>query len=266
MAETDTPTKTEGERSGLLSMGFLEHLEELRRRIIRSLVSVGVGFCVSYYWHEAIFGWIQKPIVTILSANKMSTQLVYTNPIDPFNMYLKISLIAGIFLASPYILYQVWAFIAPGLYLHERRYVGPFMVSTVGLFCAGGLFAYKMVYPAALSFLVEFSHQFAPMITINEYIDLFMTIVLGLGIVFEMPILIFFLALFGMVSAGWMWRNVRYAILVIFIIAAAIAPTPDILSMCTFAAPMIVLYFLSIGIAYFVHPNQRRQRSGESKG
>jgi sec-independent protein translocase protein TatC len=243
-----------------MSMGFLDHLEELRKRIIWSIASIAVGFCVCYFWHEAIFAWIQKPIVTILSAHKMNTQLVYTNPVDPFNMYLKISLIAGIFLASPFILYQVWCFIAPGLYKNERRYVAPFMFSTVGLFVAGGLFAYKAVYPAALTFLVEYSLQFTPMITINEYIGLFMTIVLGLGVVFELPILVFFLALFGMVSPGWMWKNLRYAILAIFVLAAAIAPTPDIISMCVFAAPMIVLYLLSIGVAYMVHPKQRKKR------
>lgn len=264
MAETETPTAEITERSGLLTMGFMEHLEELRKRIIRSFGSIVVGFCICYIWHEEIFAWIQKPITTVLSAHKMSTQLVYTNPVDPFNMYLKISLIAGIFLASPFILYQVWAFIAPGLYKNERRYVGPFMFSTVGLFLAGGLFAYKMVYPAALSFLVQYSLQFTPMITINEYIHLFMTIVLGLGLIFELPILVFFLALFGIITPGWMWRNIRYAILGIFIVAAAIAPTPDILSMCTFAAPMIVLYFFSIGVAYMVHPRQRKAR--ELKG
>ena len=260
MAETETPTAEITERSGLLTMGFMEHLEELRKRIIRSFGSIVAGFLIAYIWHEEIFSWIQKPITTVLSQHKMSTQLVYTNPVDPFNMYLKISLIAGIFLASPYILYQVWAFISPGLYKHERRYVGPFMMSTVGLFLAGGLFAYKMVYPAALSFLVQYSLQFTPMITINEYISLFMTIVLGLGLIFELPILVFFLALFGIITPGFMWRNVRYAVLGIFVIAAAIAPTPDILSMCTFAAPMVVLYFFSIGVAYMVHPRQRKAR------
>jgi sec-independent protein translocase protein TatC len=245
-------------------MGFLEHLEELRKRIIRSFFFIVGGFCICYFWHEAIFAWIQKPITTVLSAHKLSTQLVYTNPVDPFNMYLKISLIAGIFLASPFILYQVWAFIAPGLYKHERKYVGPFMFSTVGLFMAGGLFAYKMVYPAALSFLVQYSLQFQPMITINEYIDLFMTIVLGLGVIFELPILVFFLALFGIVSPGWMWRNLRYAILGIFVLAAAIAPTPDVISMCTFAAPMMLLYLFSIGVAYMVHPAQRKKREANA--
>ena len=246
-------------------MGFLDHLEELRKRIIWSIAYIGVGFSVCYWWHEEIFGWMQKPIVFALKNHNLPVNLVYTNPTDPFNMYLKISLIVGIFVASPFVLYQVWAFIAPGLYKSERRYVAPFMFSTVGLFVAGGYFAYKMVYPAALNFLIEYSAQFTPMITINEYTNLFMTIVLGLGVVFEMPILVFFLALFGIVSPGWMWRNLRYSILVIFIIAAIITPTTDIMNMCIFAAPMVVLYLASIGVAYLVHPKQRKKRELNSK-
>ena len=154
---------------------------------------------------------MQKPIMTALSNHHLDTKLVYLNPTDPFNMYLKISLLAGIFLASPFVLYQVWAFIAPGLYRNERRYVMPFMFSTVGLFLAGGYFGYRMVYPAALDFLISFSGQFTPMITVGEYTELFLTIIAGLGMVFEMPILVFFLALMGILSAGWMWRNFRYA-------------------------------------------------------
>jgi sec-independent protein translocase protein TatC len=194
----------------------------------------------------------------------MEETLVYTNPIDPFNLYLKIGLIAGIFLASPFVLYQVWLFISPGLYRHEKRYVVPFMCSTVGLFLAGGLFGYKMVYPGALDFLINYGSQFKPLITINEYTNLFMTIILGLGIVFEMPILVFFLALMGVVSAGWLWRNVRYSILAIFVIAAIITPTTDILSMCIFAAPMVGLYFVSIGVAWLVHPSRRKKARAQA--
>jgi sec-independent protein translocase protein TatC len=258
MAETITGSLKD--RQELMSMGFLEHLEELRRRIIWSIISVAAGFSVCYWWHDQIFSWMQKPIVFALKNHNLPVNLVYTNPTDPFNMYLKVSLIVGVFVASPFVLYQVWAFIAPGLYKSERRYVGPFMMSTVGLFVAGGYFAYRLVYPAALDFLIDYSKQFTPMITINEYTDLFMTIVLGLGVVFEMPILVFFLALFGIISPGWMWRNLRYSILVIFIIAAIITPTTDIMNMCIFAAPMVVLYLVSIGVAYLVHPKQRKKR------
>jgi len=247
-------------RPDLPAMSFLEHLEELRHRIIWSVLYVIGGFGVCYAFHEKIYAAMQTPIAKALGAHHLPEKLVYTNPTDPFNMYLKISLIAGIFLASPFVLYQVWAFIAPGLYRHERRYVMPFMASTVGLFLAGGLFGYYMVYPAALDFLIGYGSQFTPMITITEYTDLFMTIILGLGIVFEMPILVFFLALMGIVKASWMWKNFRYSILVIFIIAAIITPTTDIMNMCIFAAPMVALYLVSIVVAWLVHPSRRKKR------
>jgi sec-independent protein translocase protein TatC len=142
------------------------------------------------------------------------------------------------------------------------------MFSTVALFLAGGWFGYRLVYPSALNFLIEYGKQFTlqPMITINEYTDLFLTIVAGMGVIFELPILIFFLSLMGIVSAGWMWRNFRYSILVIFIIAAIITPTTDIMNMCIFAAPMIVLYLISIAIAWFVHPTQRKKRAEKLAG
>src|SRR5205807_9546944 len=132
--------------------------------------------------------------------------------------------------------------------------------STIALFTAGGYFGYKIVYPQALTFLIEFGKQFQPMITIGEYTQLFLSIILGMGLIFEMSVLVFFLALMDIISAGFMWKNFRYSILVIFIIAAIITPTTDILNMCIFAAPMIVLYALSIVIAWLVHPKQRRAR------
>jgi len=247
------------------AMSFLDHLEELRRRIIYSIVAIAVGFFACWGYAEKIVGWMQKPIMEALQRNGMPQTLVYLNPTDPFNLYLKVAALAGLFVSCPIVLYQVWMFISPGLYRNEKRYVTPFMFSTVGLFLAGGAFGYKLVYPAALEFLIGYGKQFQPMITIHEYTDLFLTVILGLGVVFELPILVFFLALMGVVSAGWMWHNVRYSILVIFIIAAIITPTSDILNMCIFAAPMVALYLLSIGIAYLVHPKQRKARA-ERKG
>ena len=164
---------------------------------------------------------------TRLKANGLSEKLVYLNPIDPFNLYLKIAALAGLFLTSPFVLYQVWMFISPGLYRNEKRYVVPFMASTIALFSAGGYFGYRIVYPRALDFLIGFGSQFQPMITISEYTSLFLSIILGMGLIFEMPILIFFLALMGIVSAGFMWKNFRYAILIIFIVAAIVTPSPD---------------------------------------
>jgi sec-independent protein translocase protein TatC len=260
MPEIAAELPPSGRAQDMPAMSFLEHLEELRKRIIYSIIAVAVGFFACWGYAEKIFGLMQKPIMDALSRNGMPEKLVYLNPTEPFNLYLKIGFMAGIFVTAPFILYQVWMFISPGLYRHEKRYVFPFMFSTILLFISGGLFGYKMVYPAALDFLIGYGKQFQPMITIGEYTDLFLTIILGLGIVFELPILVFFLSIMGVVTAGWMWRNIRYSILVIFIVAAILTPTTDILNMCLFAAPMVGLYIISIGVAWLVHPAQRRAR------
>lgn len=242
------------------AMSFLEHLEELRRRIIYSIIAVAIGFLACWGYAERIYEIMQRPIMVALRNNHMAEKLVYLNPTEPFNLYLKVAFLAGLFVTSPFVLYQLWMFISPGLYRNERRYVLPFMFSTVFLFLSGGIFGYKIVYPAALDFLISYGKQFQPMITVGEYTDLFLTIMIGMGLIFELPILVFFLALMGVVSAGFMWRNFRYSILIIFIIAAIVTPTTDILNMCIFAAPMVALYGLSIGIAWLVHPQQRRKR------
>jgi sec-independent protein translocase protein TatC len=255
-----TVSSGQGDPEPLPAMGFLDHLEELRRRIVYSIAAVGLGFFACWWKVEKIYDIMQRPIMAALRNNGMSEKLVYLNPTEPFNLYLKIAALAGLFLTSPFVLYQVWMFISPGLYRNEKRYVVPFMVSTIALFSAGGYFGFKIVYPAALNFLISFGKQFQPMITIKEYTELFLSIILGMGLIFEMPILVFFLALMGIVTAGWMWRNFRYSILIIFIVAAIVTPTTDILNMCIFAAPMIALYALSIGIAYLVHPTQRAAR------
>ena len=260
MSESQTATPADDFKHDMPTMGFLDHLEELRSRLVKSIIWVAVGFGVCWGYNEKIYGIMQKPITDVLRANGMSDKLVFLNPTEPFNLYLKISALAGLFLTSPFVLYQVWMFISPGLYRNEKRYVVPFMTSSIALFAGGGYFGYRIVYPRALSFLIEFGRQFQHMITINEYTSLFLSIILGMGLIFEMPILIFFLALMGIVTARFMWKNFRYAILVIFIIAAIVTPTPDVLNMCIFAAPMIGLYIISIAIAYFVHPKQRLAR------
>lgn len=250
----------EQEAETMPTMGFLDHLEELRNRIIRSIAAVAVGFGACWGFRERIYGVMQRPIMEALKKNGLSEQLVYLNPTEPFNLYLKIAALAGLFLTSPYVLYQLWMFISPGLYRREKRYVMPFMFSTITLFSAGGYFGYRIVYPRVLTFLLEFSHQFHPMITIGEYTQLFLSVVLGMGLIFEMPILVFFLAFMGILSPGFMLKNFRYAILIIFIIAAIVTPTPDVVNMCIFAAPMLALYALSVGVAWLVHPKQREAR------
>ena len=224
------------ERAELPGMSLIEHLEELRRRLIHSAIYLVVGFFLAYGFHDRIATFMVEPITIALTRHHQVPKLGYLNPIDPFNFYLKLSFVAGAILASPFVLYQVWLFISPGLYRNEKRYVLPFMTATIGLFLTGAFFGYHYVYPGALDFLLGYGKQFQPMVTISEYTDLFMTVILGLGIVFELPIL------------------------VIFIIAAIITPTPDILTMCVFAAPMVGLYIISIGVAYMVHPTRRDRK------
>jgi len=256
----DAAAGREDDKETMPTMGFLDHLEELRKRIVYSIIAVGAGTGVCWGYRERIYGVMQKPIMDALRSQHLPEKLVYTNPTEPFNLYLKIAMMAGLFLTSPFVLYQVWMFISPGLYRNEKRYVFPFMFSTITLFTLGGYFGYRIAYPRALTFFIDFSSQFQPMITVSEYTQLFLAIVLGMGLIFEMPILVFFLAFMGIMSPRFMIKNFRYAILVIFVIAAIVTPTPDIVNMCVFAAPMLALYALSIGVAYIVHPEQRRAR------
>jgi sec-independent protein translocase protein TatC len=229
-------------------MPLLVHLEELRKRIIFSVAGVLAGFLSCWSFADRIFGLMQQPIIQALRHHGIGGGLVYLNPS-----------VAGLFAASPFVFYQLWLFIAPGLYRKEKRYVLPFLLSTVGLFIAGGMFGYKMVYPASLDFLIGYGQRFQPMITIGEYTKLFVTITIGLGLIFEMPILVFFLTWMRVITARWMWRNLRYSILVIFIVAAVVTPTADILNMCLFAAPMVALYAVSMGVAWLVNSKRERE-------
>ncbi len=242
------------------TMGFLDHLEELRKRIVYSIVAVVVGTAACWNYRERIYGVMQKPIMDALRSHGLAEKLVYLNPVEPFNLYLKIAMLAGLFLTSPFVLYQVWMFISPGLYRNEKRYVMPFMASTISLFSLGGYFGYRIAYPRALDFFIGFNGQFQPMITVGEYTQLFLSIVLGMGLIFEMPIIVFFLAFMGIMTPAFMIKNFRYAILVIFVLAAIVTPTPDIVNMCVFAAPMLGLYAFSIAVAWLVHPEQREAR------
>jgi sec-independent protein translocase protein TatC len=253
------------ERAELPGMSLLEHLQELRKRIIHSALYLLGGFFVAWGFREKIYGFMEKPVKVALANHHMPAQLNYLNPVDGFNMYLEISLMVGCILASPLILYQVWLFISPGLYRNEKRFVTPFMTATVGLFLAGAYFGYRWVFPGALDFLFTFNKDFNPLIEINEYTGLFLTVILGLGVTFELPNLIMFLSLFGIVSPRFLWKNIRIAILIIFIVACIIAPTPDPTTMCVFAAPMLALYLISIGVSWFVHPVSRKRRAAKAK-
>ncbi|MGO9777759.1 MAG: twin-arginine translocase subunit TatC [Terracidiphilus sp.] len=245
-------------RVELPGMSLMEHLDELRKRIVRSVIFLALGFVAAWGFHDRFVGYIQAPL------NHIGKTLVFTHPMDPLNLDLQVSLVAGAILASPFILYQVWMFIAPGLYQKEKRFVVPFMAATVGLFLTGAAFGYFYVLPGALQILiVNFGHNFTPMVTIEEYTGFFLSIILGLGISFEMPILIFFLALFGIVSPRFLWKNIRYAILAVFVVAAIICPSPDPWTMCIYAVPMLGLYLIGIGVAWWVHPSRRKAKEAK---
>jgi len=247
-------------RADLPGMSLMEHLDELRKRIVRSAIFLALGFLAAWAFHDRFVGFIQAPL------NHIGKSLVFTHPMDPLNLDLQVSMVGGAILASPFILFQVWMFIAPGLYQKERRFVVPFMAATVGLFLTGAAFGYFYVLPGALKILiVDFGHNFTSMVTIEEYSSFFLSIILGLGISFEMPILIFFLALFGIVSPRFLWKNIRYAILAVFLVAAIITPSPDPWTMCIYAVPMLILYLIGIGVAWWVHPSHRRAKEEKKR-
>ncbi len=247
------------ERAELPGMSLMEHLEELRKRIVHSAFYLAIGFFVCWFFRDRIVNFIQAPL------NKIGKSLVFTHPMDALNLDLQVALLAGAILASPFILYQVWLFIAPGLYQKERRFVVPFMAATVGLFLTGASFGYFFVLPAAIEILVvKFGHNFTPMVTIEDYSSFFLSVILGLGISFEMPILIFFLAMFGIVSPRFLWKNIRYAILAVFLVAAIITPSPDPWTMCIYAIPMLALYIIGIAVAWWVHPARKKAKEATS--
>jgi sec-independent protein translocase protein TatC len=247
------------DRAELPGMTLMEHLDELRKRLIRSVIYLLIGFAVAYVFHERLYGIVSRPM------DMLQLPLNFTHPTDGLNLYLKTSLVGGAILASPFILYQLWLFIAPGMYTNEKRYVVPFMTATVSLFLAGAWFGYYWVLPGALKVLIgDFGKRFHPIITIEDYTNFFLAVILGLGVTFELPILIFFLSILGIVDAKFLLRHIRYAVLIIFVIAAIICPLPDPVSMCLFATPMLALYMVGVGVAYFFNPSRRKTNEAKS--
>jgi sec-independent protein translocase protein TatC len=250
-------------RAELPGMSLMEHLDELRKRIVHSALYLAVGFFVAFYFREQLYGIVQAPLQKL---NMPINKLNFFHPMDAMNLYLQVGLIGGAILASPFILYQVWLFIAPGLYQKEKRFVIPFMAATMGLFLTGASFGYFFVLPGALKILImDFGGKFNPVISIEDYTGFFLSIILGLGVSFELPILIFFLALFGIVSPRFLWKNIRYAILAVFFVAAIICPSPDPATMCVYAVPMLLLYILGIGVAWWVHPSRRKPKEAKEQ-
>jgi sec-independent protein translocase protein TatC len=236
-----------GPEEELPRMGFFEHLEELRRRIVVSLVAVAAALLLCWFRAPALFEFLARPVRRFLPPGQ---NLAYTTLSEPFVLYFRVALLAGIILASPILLWQVWLFVAPALYRRERRWVFPFLFASVLFFFAGCAFGYLEAFPLVVGFLIGVGRPFQAVITINEYLSTASKIILGLGLCFEMPILVFFLARMGVVSERWLLAKFKYAVLAIFVIAAVITPTPDITTQCVFAVPMILLYLLGIVVAW----------------
>jgi len=247
-------------------MTFFEHLSELRKRIINSLYAIGIGAFVGVWLSQRFIGFITKPMLEALKGAGLEQKLIYTHPAGYLNMVITLGVYLGVVMASPIVLYQIWLFVAPALYKHERKAVTGFLFSTVFLFLAGIAFGYFVTLPYMLKFLVSFKGPVVPMISINEYFDLILMVLLGLGLVFELPILIFFLSLFGIVTPKFLWHNFRYAVLIIAVVAAIITPTPDAQTMLIFMLPMVGLYFVGIAVSASVVRKKRKREEAERLG
>ena len=233
-------------------MSFLEHLDELRKRLIKIVYSLIAGCIVAYIFIGKIFDFIMKPMQAMLPHDAPGAgKLMYTAGSEPFMLFVKIGFLVGIFIASPLILWQIWKFIAPGLYSHEKKFAIPFVVLSTFFFVAGGLFAHYVAFPVTWQFFISFSTDYMVfMPKIDEAFSLYTKMLLGFGVIFEMPTLVFFLARMGVVTGQFLLKYFKYAFLGIFIIAAVISPGTDMMSQVIMAVPMLGLYGISIIIAF----------------
>ncbi len=261
-----TPRQRAEEESGG-AMSFFDHLVELRKRIISSLIAVGIGMVIGLAVARRFINFISQPMWDALRANHIDPSLYYTHPAGYVSLYISIGLYLGIALAMPWVLYQVWLFVAPGLYKHERRAVASFISSSMFLFVCGIAFGYYVMLPQVLTFVVAFANggsvvgNIKPLIDINEYFDLILVVLVGLGVIFELPVVVFILSLFGIVTPKFLLRNFRYALLLITVTAAIVTPTPDATTMLIFMAPMVVLYFIGVVVSYAVLRNKRAKEN-----
>lgn len=243
-------------------MSLVEHLEELRRRLLRAVLVLLATTAASLVWAPEICRFLARPIYRFLPEG---SKLAFLSVTDPFLLYFRTALLAGTFLAFPYFLWEAWGFIAPGLYPQERRWVGPFIGLGWAFFLAGGAFGLYVAFPAAVEFLLRVpGEDFQPVITADRYYGFLLTILLGLGLMFELPVILVLLAKVGLVSSRFLWKNFRYAVLAIVAAAALITPTSDLVNLALFAVPTIVLYVLGIAGARLVEP--KREAPEESPG
>jgi sec-independent protein translocase protein TatC len=240
-------------------MSFLDHLDELRRRLVAAALSLAFGTLVAFFFIDRIFTFIMRPLYEKLPAG---SKLIYTEPTEAFFLKLKIALLAGLVIGAPLIMWQLWLFIAPGLYAREKRFALPFIIMASVFFVGGAAFNHYILFPLAWVFLAGFSTDYMMfMPRIAPVFSLYAMLAVAMGLIFEMPAVILVLARMGLATAGFLWRNIKYAILLIFIASAVITPTGDPMTQALMAGPMIALYILSIGLAWMF--GKRRRPAGD---
>jgi sec-independent protein translocase protein TatC len=239
----------------MLRMSLLQHLTELRSRLIKALLGFAVAYAVSLTFTDPLWQFICRPAEQALVSLGYPPQLYVFDPMDGFQIiWVKLPFVWAIFLASPWVLYQLWAFIAPGLYRHERRWAGPVLVGSSGLFILGGVFAYFVVFRYGLTFLLSIARTSGAlaMMPMDVYFERFVDVELAVGILFELPVLIFLLTALRVVTPGFLLRHSRFAILAIFIVAAIVTPSTDMFNLVLFATPMCVLSYLGLLASYLL--------------
>jgi sec-independent protein translocase protein TatC len=240
--DDDAPEESGGK------MSFLDHLDELRKRLIYAAIAVGVGFGIACLFYQQLFNFVVTPMQRMLPAGQ---HLIYTEPTEALMLYVKIAVIAGILIATPGVMAQVWLFVAPGLYSHEKKLAIPFIMLSSAFFIGGAAFAHYLVFPLTFKFFGSFSSdQITFMPRIEPAFALYMKLVLIFGGVFQMPTLVLLLARLGFITAGFLWRNFKYAILIIFIVGAVLSPGTDPVGQIAMAGPMCLLYLISILFAW----------------
>ncbi len=244
-------------------MTFLEHLEDLRKRIFYSAVAIFVAVIPCWIFSKDVFTILSKPVTKYLPEG---IKMAYTSLTAPFMLYLKVSFLTAVFVTAPFLFLQLWYFVAPGLYQKEKKYVIPFVLFTTIFFTLGGLFGYLIVFPWACRFFLTLGSDFSPVLTVDTYFSFALRVLLGIALVFETPTLIFFLSKLGLVTSRWMVRNFKYAVLAVFVIAAVITPTPDMVTQSIVAVPMLALYGLGIAIAFLFGKERTTRKEKKQKG
>lgn len=241
---------------------FLSHLEELRKRLIVCAIAVGIGFVIAYFFSERLFLLLITPLKTVMPEGD---QLIFTNLPEMFFAYIKVAFIAGILAAAPLIFYQLWMFVAPGLYQKEKKLVIPFVVSSTILFVGGALFGYFIVFPFGFKFFIGFANEYVKALPkVKEYFSFSVKLLFAFGIVFELPVVVFFLAKIGLVTPDLLKRKRKYAILLTFVLAAILTP-PDVVTQCMMAGPLIILYEIGIMVAKLARKKKEEKDEAEDE-